>query len=599
MNNINRPQGDFLCYNDNVKKSRQVKYFTWFCDTETMTEANCKGDASPVLIICNCLETDEWKTFIDINTYMEWLLNIGKYDRYTIFFHNLAFDGYAVIYWLVANKVDFDSCINYTSTIFSIKVGCKLTFKCTLNYLGRTMSIKRLGEMFNFPKGEFDYNLIRRYQTLDEVPNKLIVYCRRDIEIMKKGYLTFKELYSNSEKLTLGSTSFNNFINMIGPISFKENYKNKFFMGKWVNGKFIKDQKLMSAWRNGYAGGLVVINPDYINRVVNKEMKHYDAISMYPSQMKLKWLPCGSLSDSPLSGCRQFVFHLIEYSKFKLRNRNYIPHIRDPKRSTKSAVYLSQYDGDIQQLVLTDEEYKEIMLSYDGNFTIIRSWYAKCNQLLKEYIEYWENVKNNSVPGSPQYQSAKDMMNSLYGKFAENPVKIMKEVNREGFNRYGGVAFIKDVEEKSFALDNSYLPLAIAIASLGRCELVRNIRKLVDAGNTYLYCDTDSIIYIPNGKSNDIIKVGKNFGEWKDERPNNKIVKFKAIRPKCYMYQLDNGEMIIKISGVPDESKYDIVDGKKVYKINFDNFKSGLVLEKRNKMLIKGGVVIVNVNFTI
>ena len=65
------------------------------------------------------------------------------------------------------------------------------------------------------------------------------------------------------------------------------------------------------------------------------------------------------------------------------------------------------------------------------------------------------------------------------------------------------------------------------------------------------YCDTDSLIYIENDHSREIVGrfIGDGLGEWTDELNQNYMTYFCCAQPKDYGYILDDGTEVGKVKG--------------------------------------------------
>jgi hypothetical protein len=68
------------------------------------------------------------------------------------------------------------------------------------------------------------------------------------------------------------------------------------------------------------------------------------------------------------------------------------------------------------------EHYKVYNLEY-----ICGYMFKKCTGIFNPYIDHWMEIKANSEGGTRQL--AKLMLNSLYGKFATNPLSITKAIS--------------------------------------------------------------------------------------------------------------------------------------------------------------------------
>jgi len=94
------------------------------------------------------------------------------------------------------------------------------------------------------------------------------------------------------------------------------------------------------------------------------------------------------------------------------------------------------------------------------------------------------------------------------------------------------------------------------------------------------YCDTESIIYIENETTKQIVEpyLGDSLGQWTDELNGGRITYRNCANPKDYGYILDNGD----------------VEGKcKGFRVNAEE---KMTFEERTK-LINGKVNSVNINY--
>lgn len=164
---------------------------------------------------------------------------------------------------------------------------------------------------------------------------------------------------------------------------------------------------------------------------------------------------------------------------------------------------------------------------------------------------------------------AKICLNSLWGKFGQNP-KVTHREYIDNVSRFYEIVINKKIEnlsvafiegsneliyvtydEKDACLKASYntnIYVACFTASHARLRLY----ELMDKLNLNLcYCDTDSIIYIENEKTEKIVKpyLGDSLGKWTDELNGRKITYWNCAQPKDYGYILDDGEVKGKCKG--------------------------------------------------
>ena len=225
-------------------------------------------------------------------------------------------------------------------------------------------------------------------------------------------------------------------------------------------------------------------------------------------------------------------------------------------------------------------------------------WEEKSNELFKEYVNCFAKKKQeasgwpsgcvsaasreayvdaylehegvqldpDAIEFNPGVRSlAKLMLNSFWGKFAQNPVKDksmycmdaselykllfddkVEVKNVTFFNDYVAYAVYKEDREFVNQLANANVTIGGFTTSQARLHLYSYLEQL---GERVLYFDTDSVVYTTEpGQAS--LPTGRYFGELTDELvPGDHIVKFVAAGPKNYAYQTLSGQTVCKIRG--------------------------------------------------
>ena len=164
-----------------------------------------------------------------------------------------------------------------------------------------------------------------------------------------------------------------------------------------------------------------------------------------------------------------------------------------------------------------------------------------------------EGISLESVEKNPGLRAvAKIMLNSLWGKLAQrdkmtkteyisepskyfdlvtNPSKIVKNLDLYG-DRFVHVNW-EDTESLVEPHTCSNLVVGSFVTAQARLKLYGILEKL---NERVLYFDTDSIIYVHKP---DLWNptIGDKLGEWTDEVPDARIVKFVGMGPKNYGYE--------------------------------------------------------------
>ena len=125
---------------------------------------------------------------------------------------------------------------------------------------------------------------------------------------------------------------------------------------------------------------------------------------------------------------------------------------------------------------------------------------------LNPYIAKWAAAKKAAKKGTAEREHAKRMLNASYGRFALKPDT---EKVTLGPNDDGDLAWITELERGD---PQAYLPYAMFTTAWARSELMKRVRKVVDAYgvDAVIHSDTDSVIY----RGEPLGGYGKEIGDW-------------------------------------------------------------------------------------
>ena len=219
-----------------------------------------------------------------------------------------------------------------------------------------------------------------------------------------------------------------------------------------------------------------------------------------------------------------------------------------------------------------------------------RQDYLEAENIVLEQVE-----KNGGLRGY-----SKIMLNCLWGKLAQrDTLPKTKYISDSGeyfdliTDHTKTVKHVEVYPDRPFILVNyedhindieSHLSSNVVVASYvtayARLELYRVLQNL---GPRALYCDTDSVIYIhqPDQWNPDI---GTKLGEWTDEEPKSKIIKFIGLGPKNYGYQYrekqtGNVKTKCKVKGIT-------LDYNTSKLVNFDVMYDCVTSQERNTVSV-------------
>jgi hypothetical protein len=195
---------------------------------------------------------------------------------------------------------------------------------------------------------------------------------------------------------------------------------------------------------------------------------------------------------------------------------------------------------------------------------------------------------------------AKICLNSLWGKFGQNS-KVTHREYIDNIEKFYEIVLNKNIEnltvafiegqnelvyvtyqEKDECLKASFntnIYVACFTTSHARLRLYNMMDNL---NQNVCYCDTDSIVYIENEETKQIVApfLGDSLGQWTDELNGDHITYWNCAQPKDYGYILNSGEIKGKCKG---------------FRVNAET-ESKMTFEDRTK-LINGQVNSVNINY--
>lgn len=534
--------------------------------------------------ICD-LENYEKIRGTDIDSFMR--LVSDPMFNYTVFFHNLKFDGDFIMNWLFKHGFKYvesrDELSDKTFTCLIATNGQFFTmdimFQNRGNYKNQVhiqdslkilpIPVRDIATAFNLPilKGEIDYKAYREvgYQPTKEEWD----YIDNDVEIVARGLKEFFAL--NLKKMTLSGDALFSYKKSIGGAKQFNRYFPKLDYDNFL--------------RPSYKGGYVYVKDDRRGETIGSGLV-FDVNSLYPSVMYNELLPYyeGVYFEGDFEPTSKYPLAIMNVDIcFDLKPKH-LPTIQIKKGylQFKATEYQSTSNGDIINMTLTSVDLDLIKEHYDISYLEIIDGYKFMGRkgLFKDYIDHWTEVKIRAgKEGNKALRFiAKRMLNSLYGKFGTNPnatCKVPYLEEGEGIKFYTG-------EEKT--KDPVYLPMASFITAYARKKTITTAQSLYDR---FIYSDTDSIhiegTEIPEGLEVDDFKLGA----WALE---SRFTKAKFLRQKCYVEEID-GELEVTVAGMPPQCHKHVT---------FDNFKLGSRYDgKLVPQRVDGGIVLKDIKFTI
>ena len=132
-------------------------------------------------------------------------------------------------------------------------------------------------------------------------------------------------------------------------------------------------------------------------------------------------------------------------------------------------------------------------------------WFESEKGVMAPYIHKWAKEKKEAPKGSARRARAKLMLNSVYGRFALKPERLM-----------GGLSLMEGIADWDLEIVEevpvTYLPYAIFCTSWARKELLDRAQKVIDryGPDAVVHMDTDSVFY----EGDPLGGYGKEIGDW-------------------------------------------------------------------------------------
>lgn len=492
-----------------------------------------------------------------------------------VFVHNLAHE-----FQFLKSVLDMDY-----SSIFSTDYRAVLKFTCEegkiefrdsyrLSNMSLAQFTKKMRVKHQKLVGDLDYS-IKRYSWTD-LSEQELSYCINDVVgLVEAVQALMRQNNDNLSTIPLTSTGF-----------VRRESKRVMKPYRMLIQDIFPDFALYNTLREAFRGGDTHANRYYADMLI-KDVDSWDFSSSYPNVMCHYEFPMGrfhkcefetitleELYDLIVRRHKAVVFSaafenltLLDkyegcpyFSKSKCRN---LEGVVEDNGRVMEASYL--------ETTLTDIDWDIVLNMYTWTgLTIYNVYYARYAKLPKEYVEliqsYFKNkTELKNVKGQEEfYDKSKNLLNALYGMFAQNPV--IEPLYFDGLK----IQSVEDynAEELLFKFKrNAFIVYQWAVWTTARARHL--LHQVIDiVGDDFIYCDTDSVKFIGDHtadieKLNDKMrKIAIENGSYATD-PNGEVhymgvlekdasyAYFKTLGAKKYMYRKKDAYNIeITIAGV-------------------------------------------------
>lgn len=539
---------------------------------------------------------------IDIESFIEYC---SLEDR-VIYFHNLKFDSSYILSYLLThgyswsnkralNKHEFSTLISNMGQFYSVTVcfgDTTTTFYDSLKLI--RLSVEQIAKAYGltYRKLEIDYDKPRPegYIPTDEEWE----YQHADVAIMSQAlHILFTE---GLTKITQGSNALWDYKEIIG----KKNFK------RWFP---VLPPDIDAFCRKSYKGGATQVHKIFANQEIGCGIT-LDVNSMYPWAMYEMFLPFGEpiYYTGKYRQDKLYPLYIQKLScSFELKE-GYIPTIQLKHSGLfRGTDFLESSDGNIVELTLTSVDLKLFLDHYNVyNVSWISGYkFMQSKNMFTEYIDKWYAIKAQATKDGNKglRQIAKDMMNSLSGKFGLRPEVQEKIPYYDEKLRFK----LGEVEQR----DSIYVPVVSFITSYGRDKALRSAQKNYDR---FIYMDTDSLHLMGTELPDNLDIDSTKLGWWDLEKT---WVRGYFIRAKTYIEEesvsRETMESMVQEEKAEPWQFYD-VDGdlrilnitcagmpKNCYRhVTYENFRPTNCFDgKLMPVMSKNGITLVKKVFTI
>jgi len=522
------------------------------------TEAYIESEEVQKLRLAVALYKNKYYIFTEQKQFLNWFLDLVKKQQKNLYViaHNIRYD---LKLSGLLNVIKQNELLKYSIEPFFLIVkfrGChkkvifldlKNIYNFSLREIGNYLGIEKL-EIGN-PNNPSEWNSI----PLD----KLIEYCKRDVEITYKAFTNLQNwLWKNklgNMGISLAQLSFNIFRYKF----LKEPIQHK-LKDKELDKEFFEIEKM------SYHGG----RTELFFKGVAKNVNIYDINSLYPYVMANNEYPIKKLSKLYNVSLNDLEYLLNDYcviAKVKLNLPSDLRYGVFPLRLCRKCLIPNCGHKSYSKLFFPVGKFStflttnELKLALKNNFiesVEVAYLYAK-KPIFKSFIEYFYEMKKKSQKGSIDYLFSKLIMNSLYGKFAQQkdiPKFYGYATNFVDYDiwYYNGFRFeqigynIYKIVKKQFGV-YSFPAIASHITANARLKLYEYMEI---CKNNLLYVDTDSL-FVYNFQFPEQY-VNNELGNLKHEYKNVDVI---INAPKDYVIIHNNNILEEKIKGVPKFAK--------------------------------------------
>lgn len=446
----------------------------------------------------------EFKRFI--NALMD---QMEKDEKLVVYVHNLSFE-FQFLSGILEFLPDDVFAVERRKVLKATYKG-KIEFRCS--YLQTNMSLRAFCEKMGVKSYKLKMNYKKRRYWYTDLTQKEIAYCLNDVRGLVEAIE--KEMERDGDNLytiPLTSTGY-------------ARRDAKKAMRK-VSKSYIRNQlpswELYKLLREAFRGGNTHASRYYSTLTINN-VKSVDISSCYPDAICNELYPVSKfffVKDPTKEDINKYVFEkkkacLIRCSLFNVRLKDDLIPVPYLAISKCHSILNGVYDNGrilsadvIGMTTFTDIDYKILLEQYDFDIVPLTLAYARYGKLppsyIKTVIEYYQNKTDLKDKQTDEehtadfyallYNKFKNLLNSLYGLMAQDPVKInIQYVDEVELFQEDPEADPQKILEENNKRAFLLYQWGVWVCCWGRYHLQQGINA---CGEGFIYCDTDSCKYV-------------------------------------------------------------------------------------------------------
>lgn len=500
-------------------------------------------------------------------------------ERLVVYVHNLSFE-FQFLSGILEFLPDDVFAVDNRKVLRAIYDGF-LEFRCS--YLQTNLNLRAFCEKMGVKNYKLKMNYKKRRYWYTELSQKEMAYCLNDVRGLREAIQ--KEMDRDGDNLYTIPLTSTGYARRDAKKSMKK-----------VSRAYIQNQvpsyELYRMLREAFRGGNTHASRYYSNQIV-KDVSSGDISSDYPDKICNRQFPVSKFvflkGDLTQDKIEELIYKkgkavLIRCTLFNVSLKDDLIPVPYLAISKCKHIVDGVYDNGriisaklVVWTTFTDLDYKILKEQYNFEIIPITVAYARYGKLPPSYVEtvkqYYQNKTDlKNKPGDDEhtedfyellYNKFKNLLNSLYGLMAQDPVKIsVKYIDMKELFELDPDAdpeeILKENNKKAFLL----YQWGVWVCAWGRFQLEGLIRV---CGTQFIYCDTDSVKYVGdmdwealNKEATKLSEDNKTFAtDPKGVKHYMGVVEkdahyklFKTMGSKKYAYVDDKDELHITIAGV-------------------------------------------------